>query len=931
MTKELSLIIRAIDQATGPTAAAAAGVSRFAITVVDSSTKAGKAADQAAEKWTRTMTVVKGAAAGAAVAIAGVLLAPGDSLLGKGVSWLGDQLSGPVARLDEIGKAARRLGTSVEFMSKLAYVAGVNNIAFKELATGVATAEKNIGQFLSLGGGKAADVLANFRGELADSAGNMRSMSDLLPVLADRIRALPIEEQQLAVQKIFGNEAFLNIIQGGRVGFAEGFARAQKLNVVYTREMTGAAEEYLDRVRDVEEAWMGVKVTLAADILPLLSQGLDLLAQITAQAGPRARNISALLGQSFSTDAQTRLYAQGQLDEILHQTVRVAGVTATQTGKVAGTMLIEGTIIGIKTAGPSLAESLIDAYVDALNGVKDWAANNPALTAAFPQLRALAGLSVPPLTASGQARQGMAMFDAQIGKIRGEIDGIKARYTLGNSDPSSLSSLAGVTPDARVAKLESELVGLQGGRNALLLMEQVRLRQRAAAAQPEIDRALASLTESAGGAAAAVGPELSRLWEMLGTPEFVGPPAPGEDAAPRTPMGSLAKEIKDAGRAWEAGKDPISQAIDAMKIVDSLRVRSLESRGDERGAGRERLLQQQAEEVRHLGELGSIAEVVRGPLEAQQNMELRSFDLRTRLLEIDKRLEEAGVTYRRGLEDRSNLVQAGTLREFQATRQNLASADALRELGETARTELADLPAQMGLSVEQQQAVQFMLEGTKQKLEEIMRLAATARDRPEVTFFEGMDRAFERFREKADDVGVLGEEAGRDITEAVSHNLGDAIFQAGQNINNLGDIINNFAQNSVEAIGKVASQMLAMRIVAGTLGLFGLGGGGAAAGLAGAALGGGRALGGPVLPGGVYTVGERGPERLVMGSRGGYVIPGAGGGGGAGVVVHQTVQISGSRADESTLRDFKRATVDAVREAMARSPSFRGEMRSALA
>ncbi len=50
---------------------------------------------------------------------------------------------------------------------------------------------------------------------------------------------------------------------------------------------------------------------------------------------------------------------------------------------------------------------------------------------------------------------------------------------------------------------------------------------------------------------------------------------------------------------------------------------------------------------------------------------------------------------------------------------------------------------------------------------------------------------------------------------------------------------------------------------------------------------GARASGGPVLPGGTYTVGERGPETLVMGGAGGMVIPGAGtsGGHGHGVTV----------------------------------------------
>jgi hypothetical protein len=40
-----------------------------------------------------------------------------------------------------------------------------------------------------------------------------------------------------------------------------------------------------------------------------------------------------------------------------------------------------------------------------------------------------------------------------------------------------------------------------------------------------------------------------------------------------------------------------------------------------------------------------------------------------------------------------------------------------------------------------------------------------------------------------------------------------------------------------------------------------------------------RASGGPVLPGSIYTVGEKGPETLVMGSQGGNIIPNGGAGG----------------------------------------------------
>jgi hypothetical protein len=57
----------------------------------------------------------------------------------------------------------------------------------------------------------------------------------------------------------------------------------------------------------------------------------------------------------------------------------------------------------------------------------------------------------------------------------------------------------------------------------------------------------------------------------------------------------------------------------------------------------------------------------------------------------------------------------------------------------------------------------------------------------------------------------------------------------------------------------------------------------------------GRAGGGSVLPNSVYTVGEKGPETLVMGARGGTVIPNGGGAGGAGSTTN--VYVNNPRAD----------------------------------
>jgi hypothetical protein len=78
------------------------------------------------------------------------------------------------------------------------------------------------------------------------------------------------------------------------------------------------------------------------------------------------------------------------------------------------------------------------------------------------------------------------------------------------------------------------------------------------------------------------------------------------------------------------------------------------------------------------------------------------------------------------------------------------------------------------------------------------------------------------------------------------------------------------------------------------------GGGGSSSVVGSPAYRGGKAGGGMVVPGGIYTVGEKGPETLVMGSSGGTVIPN-GGGGQSGGGTNVTVNVYGSVQTERSL------------------------------
>lgn len=68
----------------------------------------------------------------------------------------------------------------------------------------------------------------------------------------------------------------------------------------------------------------------------------------------------------------------------------------------------------------------------------------------------------------------------------------------------------------------------------------------------------------------------------------------------------------------------------------------------------------------------------------------------------------------------------------------------------------------------------------------------------------------------------------------------------------------------------------------------------------------GRASGGPVIPGGVYTVGEHGPETLIMGERGGMVVADGGGQSSGGRSVIINVIGSGMSSDQVAMAISRR-------------------------
>lgn len=155
-----------------------------------------------------------------------------------------------------------------------------------------------------------------------------------------------------------------------------------------------------------------------------------------------------------------------------------------------------------------------------------------------------------------------------------------------------------------------------------------------------------------------------------------------------------------------------------------------------------------------------------------------------------------------------------------------------------------------------------------------------------------------------------------------AQDLGDGLAAAIVYGEDLGDVLISTIQR---AAAELISSSLVQLLTGGTFG--GKGGAGGVADFltsaVGSLFGGRRAGGGPVMPGRYYTVGEHGPERLIMGSKGGFIVPTGGRRGNGDVTIHQYVTFEGVAVTQEQfvngLAVMKQDTIATIRDTRRRA------------
>lgn len=210
-----------------------------------------------------------GQAENAGSKFSGQMTKVGAAMMGAGAGLLAVGVSAANSTTDmgrEVIKLQRYTGMTADEASKLRAVAQLSGVSVDSLAIALGrmskAAEANSPAFDKLG------VSAR------DSDGTLRSMSSLLPDIAERFKTMPAgaERTALAIQ-LFGRNGMemMPFLVKGREGIAQLSAEAEKMGLVLNDDNIQAIRNNIVAQRELNATFDGLRTKIGLQMLPILT------------------------------------------------------------------------------------------------------------------------------------------------------------------------------------------------------------------------------------------------------------------------------------------------------------------------------------------------------------------------------------------------------------------------------------------------------------------------------------------------------------------------------------------------------------------------------------------------------------------------------------------------------------------------------------
>lgn len=186
---------------------------------------------------------------------------------------------------DAIGDTSDQLGLSTESLQAWQYAAQLASADAEDFVGGLRKLN------LALAGGKGGDgtgvaFFKRLKIETRDAQGNIKSLDDLLPEIADAFTGFTSKtEAAAAAAQIFGKSGakLAPLLMRGAEGVAELRREFADLGGGLSPEAIQAASDYKDAITRADVALRGLKSLLITGVLPALSSGVETLTKAAAR------------------------------------------------------------------------------------------------------------------------------------------------------------------------------------------------------------------------------------------------------------------------------------------------------------------------------------------------------------------------------------------------------------------------------------------------------------------------------------------------------------------------------------------------------------------------------------------------------------------------------------------------------------------------
>ena len=189
---------------------------------------------------------------------------------------IGKFVKDSVAQFEDLAGSVKKLqritGGTVEEVSKMRGAMQLAGVPVDNINQSVTIFAKRLG----MAAGSAKDTAAMnklFGQSIKDSEGNVKSMAALLPGLADRFKSMPDGAQKTALAtQLFGRAGanMIPVLNKGSAGIAELTDKAAKMGLVLDDAAMKTFTESKKSTREFAAAIQGLKVSLGADLLPVI-------------------------------------------------------------------------------------------------------------------------------------------------------------------------------------------------------------------------------------------------------------------------------------------------------------------------------------------------------------------------------------------------------------------------------------------------------------------------------------------------------------------------------------------------------------------------------------------------------------------------------------------------------------------------------------